>query len=116
MQKTKIETILIQFLKNYNEAIKKADKHYSFSYKVYVQKIPVSLEEGSEEVNCTVLEILRKTELVNGEFETAIIYEEFKPNVNSMFTSMKDRLISSFIVKGMTTLVEALNAIENGEV
>lgn len=40
-----------------------------------------------------------------------IIYEDYKPNSVNKFTSIKEKLIQSFIVKGMITVIETLEAI-----
>lgn len=111
--KTQGEKILKEFLKEYNKHIEDTDVFYS--YNVYVQKIPVDLKKNiddthQEEVNCTVLEII-KNEKIEDNVKQTIIYEEYKPNIHSMFTPMKERLISTFIVKGLSTLIATLEHI-----
>lgn len=113
--KTQGEKILKEFLKEYNKHIENTDVFYS--YNVYVQKIPVDLKKDlddihQEEVNCTVLEII-KNEKIEDKVKQTIIYEDYKPNIHSMFTPMKERLISTFIVKGLSTLIGALEHINN---
>lgn len=113
--KTQGEKILKEFLKEYNKYIENTD--VSYSYKVYVQKIPVDLKKDKdnihqEEINCTVLEIIKNEKLEDNVKQT-IVYEDYKPNIHSMFTSMKERLINTFIVKGLSTLIATLEHINN---
>lgn len=120
--KTQGEKILKEFIKKYNEFLRKHDKSIEdpdvfYSYKVYVQKIPIDLKKGmndihQEEINCTVLEII-KNEKIGDNVKQTIIYEDYKPNIQSMFIPMKERLISTFIVKGLSTLIGALEHIND---
>lgn len=115
--KTQGEKILKEFLKEYNKAIAEQGINKTYSYNVYVQKIPVDMKRDEkdeihqEEVNCTVLEIIKEEKMADNTIQKTIIYEDYKPNIQSMFTPMKERLISTFIVKGLSTLIGALEHI-----
>lgn len=108
MKVTVVEKVLIDFLRYYNGVLESQEVDKVYSYKVYLDMIKNTEEE---EVNCIVFELIRKEGKGKEEVST-IIYEEYTPLGNRTYTFMKNGIIGHFITRSLSTMIGALESIE----